>query len=152
MSYEGNDRYDILGDEKGDSMKPETKFSNYLIPLLRTVGWFVQRIESGETGSGIPDTYLTKDGVSGWLELKIMDVNWPTDKKVPFRPGQWPWLHTNASHGGRSWLAVKLNNGYVFCEIHDVTPETYQIKKEGRSLLYLPKMNITVLDRWLLSY
>lgn len=131
-------------------IKPETKFANALCPKLRERGWFVQRIESGETGSGIPDIYLSKGSVQAWLELKAMDVMWPTDMKIDFRPGQWPWLHTNAQHGGTSYLGVKVSNGYVFSTIHDVDP-TYHIQKAGRPILYLPTFNVATLDLWLLG-
>jgi hypothetical protein len=138
-------------------MKPETVFSNALCPRLRSAGWLVQRVESGETGSGIPDVYLIKLSDGCWMELKVMlHDSWPNLGAIPFRPAQWPWLHMHKQHGGRSFVGIKCANGYVFCTIDDITvadnKHEHYVKKEGRFVLYLPRLIIDVLDRWLLSF
>jgi Holliday junction resolvase len=135
-------------------VKPETKFSNVLVPVLRKAAWFVQRIESGETGNGVPDLYVAKDGFTAWIELKVMDTEWPTANKIPLRPAQWPWLHTHAEHGGVSLLGVKLLNGYVFCresDVYSTEVSTYRFKKERRSILWLIHLDGGLLDKWLLA-
>jgi hypothetical protein len=134
--------------------KPESHFKGYIRPKLRQYGWFDQPIESGETGSGIPDDYLLKQGISIWCEFKVMHCNWPTAKHVPFQPAQWPWLHTHERHGGVSIVGVKLDNGYVFARIYDIvsgSDDRYYIKERGASVLYLTRLDMGVLDRWLLS-
>jgi hypothetical protein len=132
-------------------MGDEKKFSRALCPKLRELGWWVQPIESGETGLGIPDLYMAKNHVALWMELKAVHVNWPTIMRLPFRPGQYAWLHGNAKHGGVSVVGVKFANGYVFCNGYDIDTPNYAIKKEGRSLLYLPRLYIDAIDGWLLS-
>lgn len=75
----------------------EAEFSKAVCGTLRKAGWFVQRIESGETGKGIPDIYaITPQGQAVWLELKrdhseIGRVPYPV--MIHWRPGQQAWLH-----------------------------------------------------------
>ena len=58
---------------------------------------FLQRIESGSTGLGIPDIYFATKKENGWLELKeikILSKNINPDNiiKIPFREGQKGWI------------------------------------------------------------
>ena len=74
----------------------EAAFSKALVTALRNKGWFVQRIESGETGKGIADIYtVSPTGVAMWLELKRVHMNIPSKINfvdIPWRPGQQAWL------------------------------------------------------------
>lgn len=77
------------------SYKNEAAFSKVLVTAMRTRGWFVQRIESGETGKGIPDIYAVSPGGSAyWLELKRIhkSVGNNVAVEIPWRPGQQSWL------------------------------------------------------------
>jgi hypothetical protein len=66
-----------------------------------TTAWWVP-VESGATGSGIPDQFFTfPRGVVGWLELKTCS-GWA----VPLRPEQISWHLRYARMGGRSFVAV----------------------------------------------
>lgn len=58
-----------------------------------------QSIESGGTGIGIPDAFLQSDHGHLWLELKI-GYYVAQGIRVVFRPGQLPWIQTNARLGG----------------------------------------------------
>jgi len=55
---------------------------------------FLQRIESGRTGLGIPDiAYTVSEKKSGWIESKVVKRFPKTGVvKVPFRPGQYSWI------------------------------------------------------------
>lgn len=77
------------------SYKNEAAFSKVLVTSMRNHGWFVQRIESGETGKGIPDIYaVSPRGVPYWLELKRVhkSIGTSTYAEIPWRPGQQSWL------------------------------------------------------------
>ena len=93
-------------------MKPESEanFRRDLVSVLRP-SCFVQTIESGLTGCGIPDIYVCTASCAAWLELKVMVLResqaaYPV--QVPFRPGQLSWLKQHAAHGGVSALCIKL--------------------------------------------
>ena len=73
----------------------EAAFSKALVAHLRKAGWFVQRIETGSTGRGVPDIYaISPDGNAMWLELKRVhkSVKGLHYLAVPWRPGQQAWL------------------------------------------------------------
>lgn len=80
----------------------EAAFSAALVKALRAKGWFIQRIESGQMGKGIPDIFaISPTHIPMWLELKrehdtcggkyAVEVHW--------RPGQQAWL-TDVNHRG----------------------------------------------------
>lgn len=78
------------------SYKNEAAFSKVLVTSMRNHGWFVQRIESGETGKGIPDIYaVSVRGAAYWLELKRVhkSIGHETALEIPWRPGQQSWLN-----------------------------------------------------------
>lgn len=64
--------------------------------------WDWQAIESGITGSGIPDSNYCTDGVEGWLEFK-RTLGWT----VSFQPYQVPWIMRRCRAGGRVHVAVR---------------------------------------------
>lgn len=83
------------------SYRNEAAFSRALVTAMRNKGIFVQRIESGETGKGIPDLYVITRGVSMWIELKRVHSTC-SDKKnvdIPWRPGQQAWLNDVTKRG-----------------------------------------------------
>lgn len=71
--------------------------------------WDWQAIESGVTGSGIPDSNYCAPpqlsggaGIEGWLEFK-RTMGWT----VSFRPYQVPWIMRRCRAGGRVHVAVR---------------------------------------------
>lgn len=75
--------------------KNEAMFSKAFVQALRNRNWFVQRIESGETGKGIPDIYaIAPNGTPFWFELKRVHIiaNSFNSIGIPWRPGQQAWL------------------------------------------------------------
>lgn len=95
----------------------EAAFSNAFVKHLRNYGWFVQRIESGTTGRGIPDIYcVSPQGNAFWFELKRVhtDFGWSSHKyKIPWRPGQQAWLHCIHSYKQQAYTLCCYNNVIV---------------------------------------
>lgn len=63
-----------------------------------------QSVETGGTGSGVPDSNFCCRGVEGWVEYKLTDA-WA----VPLLPEQVAWHTRRARHGGRTFIAVRRN-------------------------------------------
>lgn len=79
----------------------EAAFSKAVCAHLRKQGYFVQRIETGSTGRGVPDIYcISPDGKAMWLELKRVHCSTKGRDRcaVPWRPGQQAWLRTAARY------------------------------------------------------
>lgn len=92
----------------------EAMFSRSLVAMLRKKGYFVQRIESHETGKGIPDIYcIAPNGVAIWLELKRVHRTAPFKDKIQWRPGQQAWLHTVTRRKQRAYTLVCYNDAIV---------------------------------------
>lgn len=75
--------------------KNEAHFSKAVVSHLRKQGWFVQRIETGSIGRGVPDIYAVSPlGDAVWLELKRIHttVRGKRQVSIPWRPGQQSWL------------------------------------------------------------
>lgn len=81
--------------------KNEAAFSKALCQALRKHNYFVQRIESGTTGKGIPDIYcISNKGKDIWLELKRVHKNCTNNTEIiPWRPGQQAWLNEATRRG-----------------------------------------------------
>lgn len=72
--------------------------------LRRGVHW--QSIETGGTGTGIPDSNFCGAEVGeGWVEFKSTDA-W----SVGIDAEQVGWLKTRQLHGGRTFLAVRRHH------------------------------------------
>lgn len=67
---------------------------------IRPAHWV--SIESGDTGSGIPDAHVTLCHTSQWIEYK-QTKGWA----VTLRPFQIAFHLNEAHHGGRSFIAVR---------------------------------------------
>ena len=93
----------------------EAAFSNALVKALRNKGWFVQRIESGLTGKGIPDIYtITPTNVPVWFELKR--ERRPCIQQceiISWRPGQQTWLHNVVKRNQLAYTLAAFDNGIV---------------------------------------
>lgn len=79
----------------------EAAFSKALCTAMRAKGIFVQRIESGETGKGIPDLFVITKGTPMWIELKRVHstCSGKAYVEVPWRPGQQAWLNDVQKRG-----------------------------------------------------
>ena len=76
--------------------KTEHDFSKSLLDRLAKARLMVTRIESHNTGNGIPDIFVCGRGLDTWLELKNDPKLSINDKtiKVAWRPGQIAWMYT----------------------------------------------------------
>ena len=76
--------------------KTEHEFSKSLSDRLAKARLMVTRIESHNTGNGIPDMFVCGRGLDTWLELKNDTKLSIKDKviKVAWRPGQVAWMYT----------------------------------------------------------
>ena len=104
------------------SYRNEAAFSKALVTAMRAKGIFVQRIESGETGKGIPDLFIITKGVPMWIELKrIHDTC--SDKfavNIPWRQGQQAWLFDVRSRGVATATLACFNDGILKIPHHTV--------------------------------
>lgn len=67
--------------------------------------WHWNSIESGMTGSGIPDSeYCAPGGITGWVEHKKSSA-WVLDHNLS--PSQVAWLGRRARMGARCFIAVR---------------------------------------------
>lgn len=102
----------------------EAAFSKALVTTLRNKGWFVQRIESGETGKGIADIYtVSPTGVAMWLELKRVHMNIPSKINfvdIPWRPGQQAWLSVLHTYKQKVFTLACFDNGILRIPHHTV--------------------------------
>lgn len=115
------------------SYRNEAAFSNALVKAMRARGWFVQRIESGTTGKGIPDLFtITPGNAALWLELKREHGRLPRTGSVliHWRPGQQAWLHDVTKRKQRAFTIACFDNGILTIP-HD------EIWREDRVLLGL---------------
>ena len=76
--------------------KTEHDFSKSFSDRLAKARLMVTRIESHNTGNGIPDMFVCGRGLDTWLELKNDTKLSIKDKviKVAWRPGQIAWMYT----------------------------------------------------------
>lgn len=102
----------------------EAAFSKALVTALRNKGWFVQRIESGETGKGIADIYtVSPTGIAMWLELKRVHMNIPSKINfvdIPWRPGQQAWLSVLHTYKQKVFTLACFDNGILRIPHHTV--------------------------------
>lgn len=71
----------------------ENAFSKAIVAAMKAKGMFVQRIESGLTGKGIPDIYAIQGDTPVWIELKRVHHDMRHLEVIPWRPGQQAWLN-----------------------------------------------------------
>ena len=76
--------------------KTEHEFSKSFSDRLVKARLMITRIESHNTGNGIPDMFVCGRGLDTWLELKNDLKLSIKDKviKVAWRPGQLAWMYT----------------------------------------------------------
>lgn len=121
----------------------EAAFSKALVTAMRAKGIFVQRIESGETGKGIPDLFIITKGTPMWIELKRIHTTCSGKPflEIPWRPGQQAWLFDVRSRGVATMTLACFNDGilripHTTVWTHDRVPvELCDYYKDIRSLL-----------------
>ena len=97
--------------------KTEHEFSKSLSDRLAKAGLMVTRIESHNTGNGIPDMFVCGRGLDTWLELKNDTKLSIKDKaiKVAWRPGQVAWMYTYfQKHRTKSCLTLVAASDGIF--------------------------------------
>lgn len=120
----------------------EAAFSKALVTAMRNKGIFVQRIESGETGKGIPDLFVITQGTPMWIELKrVHGVCHRTMVEIPWRPGQQAWLNDVTKRGVTCFTIACFDDGILMMR-HDaiwaknmVPTQNCSYYKDIRSLL-----------------
>lgn len=97
------------------SYRNEAAFSKALVTAMRNKGIFVQRIESGETGKGIPDLFVITKGIPMWIELKRVHGACSNKRyvEVPWRPGQQAWLYDVRSRGVATMTLACFDDGIL---------------------------------------
>lgn len=107
----------------------------------RLPGLHFQRIETGGTGRGIPDTnWAASGGKTGWLEFKQTD-GWA----VTLMPEQIGWSLRRTRLGSSVWIAVRrrtkdgVRRGAACDELYMIPGEWAALAKDGgiRGLLPL---------------
>lgn len=114
--------------------KTEHDFSKSLSDKLAKAGLMVTRIESHNTGNGIPDMFVCGRGLDTWLELKNDTKLSVKDKviKVAWRPGQVAWMYTYfQKHRTKSCLTLVAASDGIF-----IIPMTKTFKQHT---VYNPK-------------
>ena len=88
-------------------VKPESKLWLTLKENLK--GFHLTRFENWVM-PGVPDVHGCKDGISFWIELKVMKGN-----KINLSPHQIMWNYKYSLHGGRSFImAQPLGLGLLY--------------------------------------
>jgi len=77
-------------------MKPESKFWKQVKENLPDIHW--TRFENW-AAQGVPDCYGIKDGISIWVELKVI-----TSNKINLSPFQKSWNFNHSLQGGRNFI------------------------------------------------
>lgn len=93
----------------------EAAFSKALVTAMRNKGIFVQRIESGETGKGIPDLFVITKGTPMWIELKRIHGTCSNKPyvEIPWRPGQQAWLYDVRARGVATMTLACFDDGIL---------------------------------------
>ena len=97
--------------------KTEHDFSKSFLDRLAKARLMVTRIESHNTGNGIPDIFVCGRGLDTWLELKNDPKLSIKDKviKVAWRPGQVAWMYTYfQKHRTKSCLTLVAASDGIF--------------------------------------
>lgn len=103
------------------SYRNEAAFSKALVTAMRNKGIFVQRIESGETGKGIPDLFVITKKVPMWIELKRIHGACHRDYvEIPWRPGQQAWLNDVTKRGMKCMTLACFDDGILMIEHHTI--------------------------------
>lgn len=103
------------------SYRNEAAFSKALVTAMRNKGIFVQRIESGETGKGIPDLFVITKKVPMWIELKrVHGACHRNYVEIPWRPGQQAWLNDVSKRGMQCMTLACFDDGILMIDHHKI--------------------------------
>ena len=96
--------------------------------LLRDnlLDFHLQRIETGITGSGVPDVNGCKKGKEFWVELKEIH----SGNSLTLRPMQVSWLAKRAMYGGQVFVLARKNNEIKLFHV-DGLEGAQQLVKDG---------------------
>ena len=97
----------------------------------------LQRIETGITGSGVPDVNGCAKGKEFWIELKEIH----SGNALTLRPMQISWLAKRALHGGQVFVMARKNNEIKLYHIDSLTG-IKELVKNGYSSDALLILNI----------
>ena len=145
----------------------EKYWSDRLSKLLTDSGCFVQRIESGSTGRGIPDMFvITPKSIPVWIENKVILITRNDIRKlesgieckvtIPWRPGQLAWhdkVHnamtclTLTRVAGSSYVLVTVLNAYVGGIRNDLAENIATVRPFNMDLYYGVGKNDTFIMR-----
>ena len=91
--------------------KRANAFKKYLLRIMGT-RWDVQSHED-KYSLGIPDLSFAMGGVSGWIELKQIEIyKTLTMKPSKYTAPQINWLNRRNRHGGSCFVFVKVDSDY----------------------------------------
>lgn len=94
----------------------EAAFSKAFVTAMRNKGWFIQRIESGETGKGIPDIFaISPTRIPMWIELKREHTtcSGKSAVEIHWRPGQQAWLTDVDRRGMLTFTIACFDDGIL---------------------------------------
>jgi hypothetical protein len=94
----------------------EAAFGKHLCECLVQKGYFVQRIETGGTGRGVPDVYIGAPKEQYWVEFKrIHAIFSPKTWEIPWRPGQQAWMYKHYKLTGVPCFTFVAYNNLIAC-------------------------------------
>lgn len=101
----------------------EAEFSKAVVVLLRGAGWFVQRIETGTTGKGVPDIYaISPTRTPVWIELKrersSLGGVMHSPVLIHWRSGQQGWM-MQAQRMGQRCMTLACFDDFILRILHD---------------------------------
>lgn len=126
--------------------KSESSFSKAFIKAAKKYFTFVQCIETGSTGVGVPDIYAIGNGGEQWFELKNAPKQSITQKvfTVDWRKGQQNWARLYKKACNKPVITViACKDGFIFIDMifvfnnNKVNEGEYSITKDLDRMLSL---------------
>jgi hypothetical protein len=115
--------------------RKESDLSSDICSFLRSNGVFVQRIESGLTGRGIPDIFFASPSEHGWIELKVARTKWDgTAYNIKWRNGQQMWLTKVHRLGVPAYTFVAYNDCFALITMDHIYRRMDRIINYKRAL------------------
>ena len=89
------------------TQKPESKLWHLMKENMPDL--YLMRFENW-VSPGVPDVHGIKDGISFWVELKVI-----TSKKIKLSPHQIMWNYKYSLRGGRSFIMAQTLSQSLLC-------------------------------------